>query len=166
MAGRDRRLALAAGLLALLLAAAFVRELLRAQAPGSGPVPLAWDHEACTRCRMLISEPRFAGQVRDADGHVHPFDDPGCLLLWLEENDVEPAEIWFHHLDEDRWVSGERAVFVPVESTPMAYGLGVRDSGEGLDLAQARAAVGRTEARRHPAAEAPRRPTGEAPRVP
>jgi hypothetical protein len=158
MAPRDRWLVVVAVTVALAAGLAFARELLRAQDPGSGPAPLAWDREACTRCRMLISERRFAAQAREVDGTVRAFDDPGCLLLWRAETDRELAEVHFHHLDEDRWVPADEAVFVPVETTPMAYGLGVRDAGQGLGIEQALDRVRRLEARRDAGGEAPRVP--------
>jgi copper chaperone NosL len=148
--------------LAILAVAAggwLLREVIRAQTPGTGPVPVAFDREVCRRCRMLISEPGFAAQLRTADGTVHSFDDPGCLLLWRHEHPVRVTELYFHHLEDERWVSGDAAVFVRVAATPMAYGLGVRDSGPGLDAEAALAAVLAGDARRAP-------PRAEAVRVP
>jgi hypothetical protein len=80
---------------------------------------------------MLLSEPRFAAQLHAEDGRVFFFDDPGCLLLWREEHALPVHSVYFHHLHEDDWVSGDDAAFVPVpEATPMGYGLGVVRRGE------------------------------------
>jgi hypothetical protein len=90
---------------------------------------------------MLISDPAFAAQLRDEDGSVSSFDDPGCLLASMGER--RAGGLWFHHLREERWIPGDRVAFEPVPRTPMGYGLGAVDAGtEGaLDLEAARARV-------------------------
>jgi len=115
--------------------------LLAACGPAAGPEPIAWDQEPCTHCRMLISDPAFAAQLRAEDGSVASFDDPGCLLA--RQGERRAREIWFHHLREERWIPGDRVAFEPVPRTPMGYGLGAVDAGtEGaLDLEAARARV-------------------------
>lgn len=151
----------AAAIATLVLGAggALAVALLRAQAPPEGPVPVAWDRQPCARCRMLVSEPRFAAQIHTGDGVVLHFDDPGCLLLYEEETESAARATWFHHVREDRWVPGEQAVFVPIAPTPMGYGLGAMARGE-VD-----GALSREAARRHVRArEAARRP--ETARVP
>src|SRR5262245_64913286 len=107
--------------------------------PAQGPAPIAWDEEACAHCRMLISDPAFAAQLRAEDGSVESFDDPGCLLAQLGER--HPREVWFHHLREERWIAGDRVAFELVPQTPMGYGLGAVDTGSvgALDLEAARA---------------------------
>lgn len=127
---------LAAGLLALVgLALAVVW----AQAPPSGPEPVAWSQTACARCRMLVGEPGFAAQLHAADGQVHHFDDPGCLLLFESELEAPPRAVWLHHRDDDRWLARSEAGFVAADPTPMGYGLAVVDADEpgALDAAAA-----------------------------
>jgi copper chaperone NosL len=112
--------------------------------PMGGPQPIVWDREPCTHCRMLISEPRFAAQLEAEDGSSASFDDPGCLLAHVAA--LEPADrtLWFHHLREDRWISGDRVAFEAVAHTPMGYGLGAVDAGTpaalSIEAAKARVA--------------------------
>jgi hypothetical protein len=122
--------------------------LLAACARAEGPEPIAWDEERCAHCRMLISDPAFAAQLRTGDGLVESFDDPGCLLA--QRGEGLPPETWFHHLREERWIAGDRVAFERVAETPMGYGLGAVDAGsEGaLDLPAARRQVAEREARR------------------
>jgi len=109
--------------------------------PPEGPEPVAWDREACARCRMLIGDPRFAAQLQTRDGRVLNFDDPGCLLRFRAERDPEVQALWFHHHREDRWIRGDRVAFVdPGGPTPMGYGLAAvarSEDPDGLDLAAA-----------------------------
>jgi hypothetical protein len=88
---------------------------------------------------MLISDPAFAAQIVTADAEVLDFDDPGCLLLHLEEHHLPPRAIWFHHAREDRWLRGDGVAFVPVGQTPMGYGLGAVEAGTlgAISLAEA-----------------------------
>jgi len=145
-AERAASLALAASLLVAGLAAC--------GEGGDGPVPVAWDRQACARCRMLVSDPHYAAQLHAAGGTVYHFDDPGCLLLHRAEHpEIEVRATWYHHVREDRWVKGERVAFVPVdEPTPMAYGLGAVERSEAppdaLDPEAALEIVRRREAER------------------
>jgi copper chaperone NosL len=117
-----------------LVAAALAGTFVLAQRAPRGPVSVAWDQVACARCRMLVSDPRFAAQLHTRSDDVLFFDDPGCLLLWDHEHPQRARAVYFHHLDEERWVEGDAAVFVPASPTPMGYGLGVREKpAPGLD---------------------------------
>ncbi len=118
----------------------------------SGPEPIAWDREACARCRMLVSEPAFAAQLRTATGEVRSYDDPGCLLLHLDETGVEAKELWFHHHREERWLAGAATGFVEVPASPMGFRLGAVDAGTpgALSLDEARRRVRQVERVRGP----------------
>lgn len=126
-ASRVRALAALAGALVL---AGLVLAVVRAQAPPSGPEPVAWNHTSCSRCRMLVGDPGFAAQLHTADGVVHHFDDPGCLLLFESELRAPARAVWLHHRDEERWLTREQAGFAAAEPTPMGYGLAAVDVGE------------------------------------
>ena len=113
---------------------------LAACAPADGPQPIVYDRQPCARCRMLISEPRFAAQLQSQAGEVQSFDDPGCLLLALDAKTAARA-LWFHHLREPRWIPGERVAFLRVPRSPMGSGLAAVEAGEpgALSLPEARA---------------------------
>jgi copper chaperone NosL len=67
------RWSLAARLLATLAFA------LLGAACSSGPVPIAYDQDACDYCRMQISDPRYGGELITRTGKVHKFDSIECL---------------------------------------------------------------------------------------
>lgn len=124
--------------------------------PASGPADVKWDRDACEHCRMVISDHGFAAQVRDAEGRVHRFDDPGCAALWLDAHSEQgaPREVWVHDLAGDDWLDAHEAHFVRVPNSPMAYGFGAQraPAAGALDFAQLREAVRKLEdERRSPA---------------
>ncbi len=141
---------------AALLAAGVVAGLVRwSGQPPEGPVPVPWDHAACSECGMLVSEPAFAAQLHTRDNRIHFFDDPGCLLRYEAREALPVHARWFHHSREDRWLPGDAVSFAEVTPTPMGWGLGAVDAGEprALSLDEARDRVrsldrGRGEARR------------------
>ena len=106
---------------------ALVWGVLEAQSPPDGPQPIAWDRVACARCRMLVGDPAFSAQLQIRDGRTLDFDDPGCLLLYVDEERPDVHAIWFHHHGEERWIPRREAGFVRVSDSPMGYGLAAVD---------------------------------------
>lgn len=104
--------------------------------PGAdtGPAELAWDRDACERCRMAISDRHFAAQVRlEGVRAAHVFDDLGCALLWIDASDAAAREIWVRSPDGTAWLDAREARYVGERHTPMSYGFGtVAEGGEGL----------------------------------
>ncbi len=89
-----------------------------------GPIPIAWDREACSECRMLVGEPKFAAQLQTSEGEVLNFDDHGCLLRYVARTKPHVRAMYFHHIKEDRWLSQAQVGFVPASASPMGHGLG------------------------------------------
>ena len=95
----------------------------------TGPVEIRWDRDACTLCNMIISDKRFAAQVRGGPKRkATKFDDIGCALNWLAltpwkgEPDVE---IWVNDYDKlNVWLEARKAFWVPGLISPMDYGFG------------------------------------------
>lgn len=117
--------------------------IVRSERLPSGPVDIVWDREACAHCRMHVSEPRFSAQLQLRTGVILNYDDPGCLLRHLERHPASDVHaVWFHHIDEDRWLDAAHVGFRSVEPTPMGYNLGAIDSTEpgalGLETVRAR----------------------------
>lgn len=104
------------------LAAALV--LLR-PSPRSGPEPIRYGRDACARCRMLLSEPGFAGEIRDARGALTRYDDVGCLVRALRETRIQTPEAWIEDHQAGQLVPLLTATLVAGERvrTPMGYGI-------------------------------------------
>lgn len=116
---------------------ALVFFVMRAQRLPEGPQPVAWDAEPCAHCHMLIGAPGFAAQLVRKDGAVLNFDDPGCLLRHLADEQPEVHALWFHHAGEDRWIPGDAVAFRRVAESPMGWGFAAVGAHEPHDLDRA-----------------------------
>lgn len=98
-----------------------------------GMAEIKWDRDTCVRCNMVISDRRFAAQLRGGPNQtVFKFDDIGCLIFWLKEKTGQypwladaATRIWVADYDsksreEMRWLEPKRAWFV-TRSSPMGY---------------------------------------------
>lgn len=105
-------------------------------------VPVVWDSEVCAHCKMHVGDPRFAAQLQTTEGAVLNFDDPGCLFDYLQGHEVSIHALYFRNHLEDGWLSGVEAGFLPVEESPMGYGIRAVPKGtaeaQGIDWAKAR----------------------------
>jgi copper chaperone NosL len=107
-----------------------------------GPVAVVWDSEVCGHCKMHVGDPRFAAQLQAASGEVLNFDDPGCLFDYLQSHDVAAHALYFRNYEEDGWLAEGEVAFLPVEDSPMGYGIRAVPKGtadaHGIDWAKAR----------------------------
>jgi nitrous oxide reductase accessory protein NosL len=93
--------------------------------PGS-VVPMHWDRDMCERCKMAISERKFAVEVIEPKrDKAYKFDDIGCAVLWMEEEKVpwkNEAIIWITDAKSGRWIDAKKAKYTEDAITPMAFG--------------------------------------------
>jgi hypothetical protein len=108
-----------------------------------GPVPVVWDGEVCPHCKMHVGDPRFAVQLQTIDGEVMNFDDPGCLFAYLQSHEVIRHALYFRNHEADGWLSEAEVGFLPVEDSPMGYGIRAvpRAAPEAHDIDWAKAQV-------------------------
>jgi len=87
------------------------------------PPEVRIDRTGCARCRMLISDTRFAAAIK-TDSYLI-FDDIGCMIEYsrTHTNTLE-ASVWVREFGSDRWIHSEDAAFYLQENkqTPMGYG--------------------------------------------
>ncbi len=129
--------ALVAGVLTVIVVVA------RGSRVPDGPMPVAWNHQPCAHCRMLVGEPAHAAQLVDRTGEAAFFDDPGCLLQYLDDRAPDVHRIWFHDSTSAGWLSSTEVGFVSGATTPMGFGLAAvpRATPGAIDLATARLRV-------------------------
>lgn len=143
-----RRAGLKAGL--LLLPLIFLLTACSGE-QGTGPADVRWDRDNCERCRMVLSSRNFSAQIRrpidqNRPSQVHKFDDIGCALIWLDQQEWREdsgVEIWVNDHRDGEWIDARTAYYVPGKKSPMEYGLGAQDEPipGALDFEQARALV-------------------------
>lgn len=87
------------------------------------PPEIRIDRTGCARCRMLISDTRFAAALKTNDYLI--FDDIGCMLEYSRTHtNTTEASVWVRDFGSDRWIHSEDAVFYFQDNkqTPMGYG--------------------------------------------
>ena len=114
--------------------------LLAAACSAGAPRPATLDtaNEACRRCRMMVSDPRFAAQIVAPGDEPVFFDDLGCLRDHLQAGGRLPAGAAVFVADHRtaEWVEAGRAVFSrqPGLATPMRSGLIAHRDAASRDL--------------------------------
>lgn len=98
------------------------------------PVPIE-DGDACSFCRMAISEKQFAAEIIKNDETVLKFDDIKCMLRYQErsEDKQKPAATFVTDYVSKEWIKAEDAFYVRSETikTPMGGGIiAYRDKGQ------------------------------------
>jgi len=85
-----------------------------------------WDRDMCERCKMAISERKYAFEIINPDtGKAYKFDDIGCGVLWLDEEKVpwaNKAVMWITDAKTGEWIDAKKAYYTDDSITPMAYG--------------------------------------------
>lgn len=86
---------------------------------------IRYGEESCDRCRMIISEKRFASAYRTDDGILRKFDDLGCAVLHRVEQNEQVKQFWVYDYGETDWLDKTEAFFVSSREllTPMGYGI-------------------------------------------
>ncbi len=113
----------------------------------TGPGVVRWDRETCTRCNMAVGDRNYAAQVRGAapgeKAGLYKFDDIGCAVIWLEEQDWKDearTEIWVSDHRNGEWIDARKASYIKSKTSPMNYGLGAQAEAteSALDYSRAR----------------------------
>ncbi len=99
-----------------------------------GMVEIKWDRDACPRCSMIISDRRFAVEMRGGPNDTtFKFDDIGCLSFWMRDKAKDhpwmaeaATRIWVADFtskaDNMIWLDARKAHFVSGKKSPMGYG--------------------------------------------
>ena len=91
------------------------------------PIKLNFTND--TQCKMLIKTQENTAEVVAPDGRTWFFDDPGCMVLWLEGKAFkDTAKLWVHTIDTQKWVDARQASYGVTEHTAMHYGFGAREN--------------------------------------
>lgn len=87
-----------------------------------------WERESCARCRMVLSEKRFAVQRILATGETHYYDDIVCAMK--HSHTPDDGKVYVRPDGGDEWVPAEESTFEKGLRTPMNSGYGaVKSNG-------------------------------------
>lgn len=88
-----------------------------------------WGREGCARCRMVLSEKRYAVQRILSSGEIHFYDDLNCALQ--HKHDDDKGTLYVHPHGADKWVRAEEVRYQSGQRTPMNSGYGaVMEGGD------------------------------------
>lgn len=89
------------------------------------PPEIQYGRDVCSRCGMIIDDPRFAAGYVTTDGKQRIFDDIGDMLLYHKLSGDAVHAWWVHDYDTEQWLRAETAVFVQSDAlhSPMGHGL-------------------------------------------
>lgn len=100
----------------------------------AGMADIKWDRDTCARCKMVISDRRFAAEMRGGpQDEALKFDDIGCAVIhakslaWAEDPQTRfwvAASVGQAPDGGPLWLDARRAFYVPGKSSPMAYNFG------------------------------------------
>jgi len=126
-----RRALLVHGFALTPLAALFLSACKSSGDLPNGMAAFKWDRDPCTRCKMIISDHRFACQIRGGPKDtVFKFDDIGCAATWISEKLKEypwmadaTTRIWVADFanPDTRWLQASTAHYVRGKTSPMGY---------------------------------------------
>ena len=106
----------------------FVLNFSGCEKNSGGIAKIHWDRDMCDRCKMAISERKFAAQIiNPKTNKVYKFDDIGCAILWLKEEKIpwaNVAKIYVTDAKSGKWLDAKSAKYADDLITPMAYGFG------------------------------------------
>jgi copper chaperone NosL len=91
----------------------------------TGSEPIEYGRDACAHCRMHLSQPGFAGELRDTNGVLTKYDDIGCMLQAMVSLHHEVPEAWVEDHDGGGFLPLLSARLVRSDriETPMGYGI-------------------------------------------
>jgi ABC-2 type transport system ATP-binding protein len=99
-------------------------------------MPIKWDRDTCVRCNMVISDRRFAAEMRGGPKNtVFKFDDIGCAMFWLRDKAKDYAwitaaetRLWVADVgskgNEVTWLEARAASYLGNRTSPMGYNFG------------------------------------------
>ncbi len=120
-----RKFQMAPGLL-LLVSCLLLFAVACARSAKIEPPEIAYGHDMCDVCGMLIGEPPFAAALLLNDGTTLKFDDLGEMFAYHQKNPDRQVRAWFvHDYESEVWLRGEEAFYVVSAQlqTPMGFGM-------------------------------------------
>lgn len=94
-----------------------------------------WGKENCSRCRMALSEKRYAVQRIFPSGEIHYYDDLNCAISHKHETQDE-GKLYVRPFGGEEWVLATEAKYQSGLMTPMNSGYGAVKEGGTIDFTE------------------------------
>ncbi|WP_458414757.1 nitrous oxide reductase accessory protein NosL [Schinkia sp. CFF1] len=87
------------------------------------PIPIDSKVDSCDQCHMGIQSIKSASEIIMKDGTPKKFDDIGCMVLFLKNQQEQATTIFVHDYATNDWVEMNKAVFIQgsKKNSPMGY---------------------------------------------
>lgn len=111
-------------------------KLLPGESTPTGDPVIRYGKENCARCRMTISDARFAAAWREPSGTEVHFDDIGCMVfLQAERNPASATQFWVRDYATEVWLDAPSASYAVSDSirSPMSYGVAASATAAGAE---------------------------------
>ena len=105
-----------------------------------GMAEIKWDRDTCVRCGMVVSDRRFAAEMRGGEKDtVFKFDDIGCAAFWMRDKQKDypwladaATRIWVADAAGrgDKWLDARKAHYSGGAMSPMGYNFSARAYAE------------------------------------
>ncbi len=93
-----------------------------------------YPEDACSHCRMAISDPHFAAEIITPEREVFKFDDIGCMEKFQSQLSEQTLFIFVRDFEDDRWLPLQSSTIVRTGIiTPMGSGKLAFSSPESAD---------------------------------
>lgn len=97
-------------------AAALITLLLQSSCTSAGPAPIQYGKDACTHCKMTITDHKFGAEITTRTNKVYKFDDVICLVNYLnshKEIEEKIKDIYvIDYRNEGNFISTSKALFL------------------------------------------------------
>jgi len=102
------------------------------------PREIVFGVDVCEYCHMSVDDLELAAQWVEPGGRARPFDEPGCLVAWLQAEPSRPGAGFVADADGTGWVPVEEASFVRGgPATSMGFDIRAYRSREAAERAAA-----------------------------
>lgn len=95
--------------------------------------------DVCTHCNMVVSDPKFGGQLVTSTGKKMKFDSAECLAAYVNGGlgSTTIRSLWvIDYRHPGQWIEADRAVFLKSEHIPSPMGMYISAFANQEDLSQ------------------------------
>jgi copper chaperone NosL len=89
------------------------------------PANIHLGKDSCAKCKMIISQTQYGGQIQEKDQPAEFFDDLGCLLAQRSRGNSTTRIIYVRSFPNGNWLKEDQAFYAVSKEimSPMGYGI-------------------------------------------